>query len=83
MEDRTIMDNILTSTKGMCDLLMHGVIESSTPNVHAQMKTALNDYLCMQNDIYQKMSEKGWYPMQQADQQQINAAKQKFTNQQS
>ena len=79
MDDRTIMDNILSVTKGACDLMMHGAIESSTPNVHAKFKQAFDEVLCMQTEIYSKMSEKGWYPMEQAPQQQITQAKQKYS----
>ena len=28
MDDRTMMDTILSSVKGACDLMMHGTIES-------------------------------------------------------
>lgn len=82
MNDKEIMTNILNSVKGECDLLMHGAIESSTPNVHSAFKQSFDDTLCMQNKIYAKMSEKGWYPMQQAQGTQIDAVKQKFANQQ-
>ena len=34
MNDKEIMEGILLTTKGVCDLYMHGAIESSTPNVH-------------------------------------------------
>ena len=78
MDDKQIMDNILTATKSACDLMMHGAIESPTPDVHYAFTQVFNDTLCMQNEIYKKMSEKGWYPMQQAEQQKIDAAKQKF-----
>lgn len=79
MDDRTIMDSILSATKGACDLMMHGAIESPTPNVHGKFKQAFDEVLCMQTEIYSKMSEKGWYPAEQAPQQQINAAKQKYS----
>ena len=42
---------------------------------------SFNDALALQNQIYAKMSEKGWYPAQQAQQTQIDAVKQKFSNQ--
>lgn len=80
MEDRVIMENILSTVKGACDLMMHGTIESATPNVQSAFKTSLNDALTMQADIYKKMSEKGWYPSQQAEQQKIQQVKQKFSN---
>lgn len=80
MEDRVILDSILTSTKSACDLMMHGAIESPTENVHCAFKTTLDDCLCMQKDIYAKMSAKGWYPTEQAEQTKIEQAKQKFSN---
>jgi len=78
MNDQMIMENILLTTKGACDLYMHGTIESATQNVQQAFDTALSDSLCMQGDIYQKMASKGWYPSQQADQQQIQQVKQKY-----
>ena len=78
MNDQMIMENILLTTKGACDLYMHGTIESATQNVQQAFDSALSDSLCMQGDIYQKMASKGWYPSQQADQQQIDQVKQKY-----
>ncbi len=78
MDDKLIMDNILTAIKGECDLMMHGAIESSTPDVHNAFTQVFNDTLCMQNEIYKKMAEKGWYPEEQAEQQKIATAKQKY-----
>ena len=62
MDDKTIMENLLLTTKGVCDLYMHGTIESAgTSNVHSTFKTALTDALSMQGDIYKTMTDKGWY----------------------
>ncbi|MBO5024493.1 MAG: spore coat protein [Clostridia bacterium] len=80
MDDKTMMSAVLGNVKGMCDLMMHGAVEASTPNVHATFKCALNDMLILQNQIYSKMSEKGWYPQEQAEMQKITEAKQKFAN---
>ena len=78
MNDQEIMENLLLTTKGVCDLYMHGAIESSTQNVHQAFGTALTDSLSMQDDIYQKMSAKGWYQTAQADAQQMAQVRQKF-----
>lgn len=78
MNDQAIMENLLLTTKGVCDLHMHGTIESSTQNVHHAFDTALTDSLCMQSDIYKQMANKGWYPPEQADAQQIGKVRQKF-----
>jgi len=81
MNDQAIMENLLLTTKGVCDLYMHGTIESATQNVHQCFDDALNDSLCMQEDIYQKMSGKGWYQLSQVQQPQIDAVRQKFSGQ--
>ena len=81
MNDQSIMENLLLTTKGVCDLYMHGTIESSTPNVHRAFDAALSDNLCMQEDIYKKMSDKGWYEKTPADAQQVAQVKQKYTMQ--
>lgn len=79
MGDREIMENLLLNLKGECDLLMHGAVESSTPNVHAQFMNALNETISLQNQVYNKMAEKGWYPSNPAEQKQIDAVKQKYS----
>ena len=81
MNDKNVMEDILLLEKGVCDLFMHGAIESATPDVHQAFSTALDDALCMQDDLYQKMAAKGWYPTEQAPQNQVNSVKQKFSGQ--
>ena len=80
MNDKEIMENLLQTTKGVCDLYLHGTIESSTQNVHAAFDDALSQSLCMQSQLYNEMSQQGWYPMQQAEQQQIQQVHNKFAN---
>lgn len=78
MNDQAIMENLLLTTKGVCDLYMHGTVESATQNVHSAFDAALADSLCMQDDIYKQMSAKGWYPAEQANAQQIAQVRQKY-----
>lgn len=79
MEDKIVMSTILNGTKGLCDLMMHGSIESSTPDVHKAFCSALSECLDMQNQIYSKMSAKGWYPTQNVEKTKIDSAIQKFS----
>ena len=79
MNDKNLMENILLLEKGVCDLFMHGTIESSTDNVHQAFSSALNEALCMQDTIYDKMMARGWYPTEQAEQNKVNSVKQKFS----
>ena len=78
MDDKNLMENILLLEKGVCDLYMHGTIESSTANVHQTFHQALSDSLCMQDEIYKQMSAKGWYQTEQAEQQKLQKVKNQF-----
>ncbi len=79
MDDKNLMENILLLEKGVCDLYMHGTIESATANVHNTFGNALNTALGIQGSIYDKMAAKGWYPAEQVEQNKINTVKQKFS----
>ena len=79
MNDRDIMENVLLTTKGVCDLYMHGAIESSTDKVHQTFNTALNESHAMQDSIYKQKKGKGWYPTEQDEAQKISQIKNKFS----
>ena len=78
MEDRDIMEKELLTIKGVCDLYMHGAIESTTAEVHCAFKEALNESLNIQNKLYNLMAEKGWYKPDTAEQQKITQTEQKY-----
>ncbi len=78
MDDRNTMESILLEVKGVCDLYMHGTIESATPDVHCAFDSALQDALCMQNEIYEKMQSRGWYQTSSAQPQQIEQTRQQY-----
>ncbi len=80
MEDKDLMEKELLVIKGVCDLYLHGTIESTTAEVHCAFKDALNDSLDIQNKLYNLMAEKGWYKTEIAEQQKIDTAKQKYAN---
>jgi spore coat protein CotF len=79
MEDRDLMEKELLIIKGVCDLYLHGAIESTTSEVHSAFKEALNESLNVQNKLYNLMAEKGWYKTETAEQQKIDATKQKYS----
>lgn len=78
MEDKDLMEKELLIVKGVCDLYLHGTIESTTAEVHTAFKDALNDSLDIQNKIYNLMKERGWYQTDTAEQTKIDATKQKY-----
>ena len=78
MEDRDLMEKELLVIKGVCDLYLHGAIESPTAEVHEAFQCALEESLNIQNKIYNLMSEKGWYKTETAEQNKIDTTKQQF-----
>ena len=74
MDDKCIMENLLLTTKGVCDLYMHGTIESSTQNIHQTFDQALNDSLCMPELSAVQVEEF----KEQAEQEKIQKVKNKF-----
>ena len=78
MQDRELMENELLVIKGVCDLYLHGAIESSTAEVHQAFQDALEESLNIQNKLYNLMAEKGWYKTETAEQQKINTTKQQY-----
>lgn len=81
MSDRDLMEGELLTIKGVCDLYVHGVTESTTAEVHAAFQDALNESLNIQNKLYNLMVERGWYTTQNAEQQKIDSTKQKYASQ--
>ena len=79
MNDKELMQGLLVTAKQNCDLLLHGSIESATPNVHGTFNTALNSALTMQSDLYREMADRGWYPPDQVSQQKRDQVKNRFS----
>lgn len=81
MEDKDLLEKELLIIKGVCDLYLHGTLESTTAEVHTAFKDALNTSLDIQNKLYNLMAEKGWYKTDVAEQTKISTLKQKYANQ--
>lgn len=81
MDDKNLVEGILLLEKGVCDLYLHGTIESPTDHVRQTFSDALNQSLCMQDTLYEKMAQKGWYAPAQVEQTKVNSVKQKFSAQ--
>ena len=81
MEDKDLLEKELLIIKGVCDLYLHGTLESTTAEVHTAFKDALNTSLDIQNKLYNLMAEKGWYKTDIAEQTKIDTLKQQYANQ--
>ena len=80
MDDRNLMENMLLLEKGVCDLYMHGAIESSSADVHQTFSDSLNTALNIQEQIYSKMESRGWYKSDTADQSKMDCVRMKFSS---
>jgi len=79
MNDQFMMEDVLTTLKNQIDLFSHGTVESSTAGVHNTFRDALCKASQQQNEVYNAMAAMGWYPSTQAEQQQIEQVKQKYS----
>lgn len=61
MNNKVILENILTLTKSLNTLYLNGTIEASNKEVRKMMEKGLQDSLNMQEEIYQMMVDDGYY----------------------
>lgn len=61
MNDRLLCDNMLLLLKSTVEVYVHGSLESSNKPVHNTLKNNLDEIIKMQDDLYNKMTENGWY----------------------
>ncbi len=80
MEDKKYFETLLNASKGICEILLHGTIESSTAGVNSTMNQSLFDALSIQKEIYSKMEAEGWYKTEMVPQQKIQTTAQTIAN---
>ena len=78
MTDKEYIEDILLTSKTLTGMYHYATQESSTEGLHNQFKCNLNDSIAMSHRIFASMQQNGWYPQQQAQQQQIQQVKSKY-----
>ena len=61
MIDQLLMDNYLLILKSTIEVYIHGTLESSNKNIRELLKCGLEETLKHQANTYDKMTEYGWY----------------------
>ncbi len=61
MNDRLYMDNYLLILKSTMEVYVHGTLESSNNDSQAILKSGLDETIKSQANCYAKMTEYGWY----------------------
>lgn len=78
MDDKILLEELLCYEKNLCDIYMHGTIESSNENMFNQFLENLNETLNNQHEVYKIMEKEGYYKIEQAKCEDIKKAQQKF-----
>jgi spore coat protein CotF len=82
LTDQDIAQCLLKDEKVMCSMLNNSILESSNGNLRQDWNTCLQNTYQMQKQIFDTMSQKGWYQPTKADMQQMNQAQSQFANNQ-
>ena len=61
MIDQLLMDNYLLILKSRIEVYIHGTLESSNKNIRELLKYGLEETIKHQANTYDKMTEYGWY----------------------
>ena len=78
MTEQQSMADLLSSEKFMTAIYNNFCCECATPAVKNCLCSLLQDEHRMQDRIFHEMSERGWYAVEKAEEQKINAARMKF-----
>ncbi len=72
MNDKLLMEQMLLLLKSTTEVYVHGSLESSNEPVHKALRNGLDETLTLQDDLYNKMTEYGWYTIQNIEVKEIN-----------
>lgn len=80
MNDELILNNYLMILKSTVEVYVHGTLESSNEDVRMQLKKGLDETMEHQANVYDKMTEYGWYSIENVDSSIIEDALTKLNN---
>ena len=81
MNDQILMDNYLLILKSTVEVYVHGTLESSNKDIRELLKECLNETLTHQANIYDLMTEHGWYQVNNVNASVVNQTLTKLNNQ--
>ncbi len=76
--DKEMLTDALSSQKFITDGYNSFANECATPSVRTELMNILNEEHQIQQEIFMEMQKRGWYQTEQADQNKISQAKQKY-----
>ncbi len=78
--EREMLTDALSSQKFTTENYNKFANECSNPAVKNEFMNILNEEHQIQFEVFSEMHKRGWYPVQQAEQQKVSQAKQKYKN---
>lgn len=81
MGDKEMLQDSLLSQKLITNNYNLFAGECVNPQLRGAMMNILGDEHQIQNDIFSNMQQNGWYPTEPADQNKVQQARQKFSQQ--
>ena len=78
LNDKERMEDLLAQEKYLISAYSTFIPEASCPNLRQVLTTNFNDCVQNQYQVYDKMSQLGWYPGKEAPKPEVEAARQKF-----
>ena len=78
MQEKEIMTDLLCSQKFVTSLYNTFCNEASTPAMRSCLSSILQDEHRVQEEIFNEMSNKGYYTVEMAEETKLNTEKQKF-----
>lgn len=79
--DREMLVDALLSQKLATETYNNFANECATPAIKTEFMNILSEEHQIQHDVFVEMQKRGWYPVEQADQNKVGGAKQKYSAQ--
>ena len=67
MNDKLLYETMLLILKSNMEVYTHGTLEASNPSVRESICYGLTTTLKLQEELYNKMTECGWYKVKNID----------------
>ena len=78
MSEQEIITDLLTSEKYLTSTVNTFITESTCANLRQNLKTILTEEHSIHENLFNIMSQKGWYPTSDAEAQEVQKVKGRF-----
>lgn len=80
LTDQDIAQCLLKDEKFTCTMITSAILEASSDSLRRDWQSCLQNSQRMQKQVFDAMSQKGWYSPSKADMQQISQAQNQFSS---